>query len=414
MDRWRKGLSHTSGWRKRLPPAYALEGPYLGMEMTELEYPGFYTDELINILDKRIVDQIRPEKLEELESRFGSIKGEMDSLVVAASKEMLGNMLLSYCVFSSVTLDAFSYMSPDGPEEKFSFIGLSAARIVRLYDIFSSILCHHLSFAGYGRFEEVEDIQPLVLGSKEYGYSSFNRPACPIREAYAKVLTNVALHNILLHEVGHLACGHLGWLRAESDEPALVDGVAKSSSKTDQILQRQALELQADLYSLDAMLQFSLFSMEGLAQGHELGQTDAERIAYKLAFGDPLKCIRSLAYTIYVIFRSEQMGSWSAAGLNTASHPPPLLRLRLLLPNLIDFLQESSSAFSNKEALIDIVLLFIAEAEQDLCRAIGRAHDKAAFYEVLKSEQAETHLSALLVEMDRLQPELEPYRPPLS
>jgi hypothetical protein len=120
-------------------------------------------------------------------------------------------------------------------------------------------------------------------------------------------LSNLAYSVIVLHEIGHLVCGHLSVRK--QDASAIFEG---DGSNTVEKWLDQAIEMQADLYAFRTLA-------DGL-----LNMADRENNG-KVLFGNKASVMQTLAVVTSVLFRMFDRVEWNLGGMLT--HPPFSIRL---------------------------------------------------------------------------------------
>lgn len=360
------------------------------------ELPEYFTAELVREIEKRTSNPIPEEKFEELTNHIDSIGEYLDNFVkYIANQEYKKDIFIVYLVYKSSNLDAFCYTTNKlKSHARFDFIGISAGKISRLFDIFSSILSSKLSFVGYGRFDEkAEEPPPLLLFPNEKNSLKYNTPTCEIRLEFSKLLTVFALQYVLFHETTHLMNGHLEWIRENRSRKTLADGLSNQEI-VENAIELQTLEIDADQGAIGRSLDLAFGIMEGLNE-IKGKMSETAYAAQELAFGNEFRALRTTLYVGYILFRSEDMSKWDEHEPFEKSHPRPLVRARYMAIRAIELLSESKHKPQNLDALIDTATLIIFEAEQDICRAVGRDSDKESFVKALLSESAQSHLAAI-------------------
>lgn len=360
------------------------------------ELPEYFTAELVREIEKRASDPIPEEKFKELINHIDSLDEYLKNFVRhIANQEYKKDIFIVYLVYKSSSLDAFCYTTNKlDSKEKFDFIGISAGKISRLFDIFSSILSSKFSFVGYGKFDgKAEEPPPILLFPSEKNTFEYNTPTCEIRLEYSKLLTVFALQYVLFHEVTHLMNGHLEWIRENRSRKTLADGL-NNQETVDNAVEMQTLEIDADQGAIGRSLELAFSIMEGLNE-IKGNLSETAYTAHELAFGSEFRALRTTLYVGYILFRSEDMSKWDERELLEKSHPRPLVRARYMAIRAIEFLSESKYKPQNLDALINTAYLIIFEAEQDICRAVGRDSDKESFVNALLSESAISHLATI-------------------
>lgn len=379
-----------------------------------MEFPEFYTEELIEEIIKRAEDSpIDENKYIETMEHLSFLAEYLHSLAITIDKSLydLKPRRVAYGVLMSAKFNAFSYSSEEAEDkEPFDFIGINSGALCILFDNFTHILSSPWAFVGYGNCQNEEaDRSTIMLRTTANRNDPFVLPKCPLRLEFAKTLTIIAAQFLLMHEATHLRNGHTDWKRKAEGSSVLQEALPSSNEAVKDPIIRHALEIDADLGALIFSLEHCFGIMERL-DTHREKFTERDLEVCELAFGSRERVVRTVLYAVYVMFRCTDPRPWDeGSSLLSGTHPRVLVRARHLALKLIDIIQSSQFASADKNSLIDFAFYIIREAEQDIARIVGRPHLFNDFVDSIKSQRAIEHLDTVTAAYRDLKSQLEPF-----
>ena len=195
-----------------------------------------------------------------------------------------------------------------------------------------------------------------------------------LKANYSFMLATLARDLLFDHEMAHVCNGHLDYLSR-----------AKDSGKNVSVNVCQTLEWDADC-------QASARGLLGIA-----GRLSSPRKAGadELGFGTPKAALFSLAFSIYVLFRSLASSGPIFEGLDKRDHPPPQLRAAWCLATIATGLQPGVNALpvtDEVKKLLDDAFPVVTEAmvcaERGLAEARTVAVDTGPLLQTLDAESS--------------------------
>lgn len=374
--------------------------------------PSFYTDELVNKINSRAANMLSEEKTSILLGELNFLEEMLNSIIGDLGKNYydLKPMRLAWCLTKGANFGAFCYTSKKGRDsEKFDFIGINLGTISILYDNFTHILSSPHSFVEFGDCtKENNEPTSFWLSKVANNDAPFTLPNCPIRAGYANLLTTIALRFLVIHEVTHLYNGHLDWSQLNSGcNNSFLDDFSDTIVPEKDLI-RHFFEIDAD----DCALQMSICHYThclNTYSSHRMAMKETDRAVTDLAFGSIEKTIITVLYSLYVLFRSTDPAPWNEGKIGTSSHPRELVRARYVFNRFLQVITWYSEIPENSDALIDLMLIVVREAERDISRMVGREMDITSFRDLLFSDYANEHIREIGVLQRKLVPALKPY-----
>lgn len=374
--------------------------------------PEFYPEELIRIINNRNTryPNIPHAKYEETFTHLSHIADFLNRYVIAIDRNFydISPRRIAWHILESPKFEAFSYSGMEANSNtSFDFIGINAGTITILFDLFTNLLSSPTSFVGYGNFTNEDESRPsLVLTDIVVSELPFIIPRCEIRTEYAKNLTLIAVLFLIIHETTHLRNGHTDykrehWADLDLEQATSPEDRLRRASKL------QALEVDADQGALTLIIEMFFGFMETRSQWINT-LAEADRAAQELAFGSPLRVIRTILYAAYAMFRSMEPIFEDRDSFLTSSHPRYMLRARFMVLKMFEIIQESPYAM-NADSLIDSLYAFINEAERNIASAVGRTPYFNDFALALHSPAAQEQLDAVTTAYREIRESLVPH-----
>lgn len=384
-------------WRKINDPYYGNPDARAMYYNFSEGYPEFYPQELIDHLEKDDGETLSESMVDEIYTHLGSLGRFCQHKVWSLDHEFynIEPMRVAYATIKSCRFGAFSYTSNGSlTQEKFDFIGINLGTPAILLSNFYKILSHSQSFVGYGNYKSEDPEEPYhALSTVAHPDKDFSPPKCLVRKQYAKLLTEIALDFVIMHEAAHLYKGHSDWVKLDHKfRSSVVEGFEESIIPANK-LAAQFLEVDAD----DCALQFVIASILSYGEDYraKIAKVNkSKRAAYKLAFGSVMHSLKTLLYAVYVLHRGVDFGEWREE-INAESHPRGLLRCRYVFNRFLEITMWHGIATGDREEFENFCLDIVLEAERDMARIEERESEEKRFLDVLKSSKASQHIQQI-------------------
>lgn len=260
------------------------------------------------------------------------------------------------------------------------FVGIHAGTIPILGAIFNWMLRSPRVFPKFGdasneQLYKIEDPHIIesgrlidIIESNPENYSALKNQK---RAELAGILTTHALRFLILHELGHILCGHIDHLIATTSESSFLDltEVGKLKNEKDGLVS-QAAELDADAFSV----RFSLYQLQGTYQY----MLDNKEFSI---FKNFPQLLGTWVFSTYALFRLIGLKEYDASKLRYYTHPAPGLRCVGILVELEKQVHNGAiSKFCSNELrnkLTDFVQYYMSNVE-DAFEDINLYRAKAA------------------------------------
>ena len=219
-------------------------------------------------------------------------------------------------------------------------------------------------------------------------------PNDPTRRDAARVLTNLAMQFLLMHELGHIVLGHLYLISSENEaNKLLIDTVDNDMAKNKQSnLPSQAMELEADWFA----------SFHCLKTSYQLENV-------KEITKDSARAIELCVFAITCVFRVMSLKSYDAKYLDNYDHPPLGIRIVMLLDGIGDTLEKNHLNIPNKkfsfQEIKDLLYTVTGDIEKgiiDSCDEPEILRDASKNY--ISSMSEEDHIQRLKDYLDEVMP----------
>lgn len=321
---------------------------------------------------------------------------------------------ISFGLLLGTEFNAFAYASPEDAETPFDFVGMNWGLIFTFHNIFVRILAHPDNFPSVGA-SSLETPTPKTF---PYLYSdlagSFANeemndcaPRCPVRSAFAHLLSQVALDFVFFHEITHLRNGHLEYISRNLGMQYWAEASGSDSIASNQLI-RQTLEWDADcgaiLHTLNRALEYRL--LWGAAPRQCAPEVAAVMDA---AFGSNKLAVATVHFVAYVVWRIFDV-EWAWHLQDNVSHPLPAYRLA----TVVFMLHEISRSrpiddYSEHEFMSDSVRI-VRQAEEACAKLTGAEPDFGMLLSVAGTPQQEDYITALEDCWREIRPTLEEYK----
>jgi hypothetical protein len=205
---------------------------------------------------------------------------------------------------------AFAAETTDWPN---GFIVLSFNMIIQIMTYFGMVMCHPQLLPEWGNTYGEE--WPRIANAEEIGFA----PRDNERVLICRLLQRMALRFIISHELSHIVHGHLRYEAIQASSYSLDE--ALSSLSQEEAINRQALELDADINAIPECLGDSLIFTDTFNDGVERDW---------LNNSSPLltheRVMKLWFFAVYSIFRI-MANNRSQPPLRFSSHPRPMFRV---------------------------------------------------------------------------------------
>jgi hypothetical protein len=288
-----------------------------------------------------------------------------------------------FCYIENLKMNAFAFKVADD-----GFIGVYSGTVLTVQSFFGALLSHPSFLRSIGNPDaEVEWT----------GFKMTPQPKDPARNAYAHLLSTLAVDFLFMHEIAHLMNGHVEFDRNRRQTSVFWE-FAEAQGSTEDNLTSQTLEMDADA---DATLQ-------GLTIA--FGRTsDVETLpeAWRPWFRTPRLALYTWILAAYGFFRLFFGGETAWDGLLRTSHPPHNIRLGMVLKTIVAILQRE-----RRDKLLSELNPIIAELVPEMERAHAWATSTAVDDSGIRTAvdpRAAKHTGILLEHWKVIRPELVPH-----
>lgn len=247
---------------------------------------------------------------------------------------------LSFCWEDNDEFNAYAESFTSTNECAIDFANIHSGVFLRALSLFQTLLKLDDTFMSVGE-------KARVGGDEAAAHTE--------RMAFAYSLAVLATSFVFLHEAGHLAWGHTDY--CETHNPG--------------IRIRQNLEIQADLFAIDWLLNIGIarvFETKRNGATPDFGDELANS-THGLLWGDGDSMLRNTIYAIYAI---ERIWNDTEFTQSTDEHPSWYVRINLLIPGLI-YRLDTPLLFpkeKTREDLIEYIFDACLIAEEDM-RKLG-------------------------------------------
>lgn len=204
------------------------------------------------------------------------------------------------------------------------FIGISIGSMVILDQIFSCMLANGTIFPEIGNSSieenEIRFFNAEILNSEilmDESPDSIIVPKDLERMNFATQLMYAAAEFLLMHECGHINCGHLGLLSEFSSNPILSESIKVAPADGLKAIDRQTLESDADCFAMTQML------IKNTRLHKEV--TDLQAINPYFYKTEDLTCLYTY-FAVYTMFRLFGGTVPDSSTFDRLTHPPAGVR----------------------------------------------------------------------------------------
>jgi len=288
----------------------------------------------------------------------------------------------------NLELNAFAFES-----ENHEFVGVYVGTIVTIYSFFGSLLAYPRLLMSVGDPLAEEEWKSDTFDPKQL----YRQPKNLARRSFAHLMASIAIDFLFAHEIGHLMNGHVKLLRMRKGVPLLAE--FDLTQKThEENLTLQSLEMDADSFAVG----------QGLATA--FGRARDPNIIFppdwRQWYATPRLALFGWALAIYGFFRLFFKGAVNLDDLGSTNHPPPNIRLTMVLSTLVEFLKKTSleEFISQLEPIIGEV---VRTVETGHALITSTPLNVSGLQQTL-DPRANKHLGRLLDHWKILRPELVP------
>jgi hypothetical protein len=238
-------------------------------------------------------------------------------------------------------VNAFAFES-----DNHDFVGVYVGAIVTIYRFFGSLLAYPRLLMSIGNPLVEEEWESQAFDPKQL----HRHPKDTARRSFAHLIATIAIDFLFAHEIGHLMNGHVKLLKKRNGMSLLAE-FDPAQKNPEENLTRQTLEMDADSFAVG----------QGLvtAFGRAEDPSHVFPIDWRQWYIPPTQALFAWTLSIYGFFRLFFRGTVNLDALDSTTHPPPNLRLNMVLSTIIEFLRKSG-----REELIPRLQSIIAEVIQ--------------------------------------------------
>jgi hypothetical protein len=212
--------------------------------------------------------------------------------------------------------------------DNYDFVGVYVGAIVTIYSFFGSLLAYPRFLMSIGNPLAEEEWKSETFDPKQL----YRQPKDVARRSFAHLLATIAIDFLFAHEIGHLMNGHVKLLKTRKEMPLLAE-FDPTQKTPEENLTRQTLEMDADSFAVG----------QGLATA--FGRAgDASHVFppdWRQWYGTPTQALFSWTLAIYGFFRLFFKGTVNLDHLDSTTHPPPNIRLSMVLTTVVEFLKKT-------------------------------------------------------------------------
>ena len=219
-------------------------------------------------------------------------------------------------------VNAFAFES-----DNHDFVGVYVGTIVTIYSFFSALLANPNLLLSIGNPLEEEEWKTDTFDPKQL----FRQPKSIERRSFAHLIATIAIDFLFAHEVGHLMNGHVKLLRSRKGIPLLAEcDLAENTHEENLTL--QTLEMDADSFAMG----------QGLATafGRARNPDSVLPLDWRQWYSTSTLALFGWTLAIYGFFRLFFKGSINLDNLDSTNHPPPNVRLSMVLTRTVEFLKK--------------------------------------------------------------------------
>lgn len=219
------------------------------------------------------------------------------------------------------------------------FIGVNLGTYLLMYDMFEKIFASNNLLTNYGDASK-ETAGKLTLNAIaqsnqiEYDINSTNlfKIINTERRYLASRYTEWALKFLIDHEFCHIIRGHLGYVGKKYSNQYWVELTDKNSFSNEEMFIFQTLEMDADSFATNRAL---IDATALVDRYNELSNSD------KMVFIDTETFLMHWIFVIYSVFRLFGITDFKENDVNKSSHPPPSIRMHMVLINIESILENN-------------------------------------------------------------------------
>jgi hypothetical protein len=277
------------------------------------------------------------------------------------------------------------------PTETPGFIAISTYCIVSIGNFIRAALAHRNILLEFGDPEK--ELSSEEMGS---GPHVFVRPRDPERLVMVKVLSMMAMRFLTAHEMTHILNGHIrhrlaGHLQGEMAE-------ARRRLTPAEALFSQTLEMDADAGAVVECMPGVILAERDL--------NEIIRIGCHPVFQKAEAALRLWLFAVYCVFRDLEDVALPIP-LELASHPPPMMRIRMVMGTLYEFLKREKL-----DRLMDLLPSLIEQTIIDGENAYASILNQPVNFRPLattENEESQLRITAIINAWRDVRPIVEPF-----
>ncbi len=288
-----------------------------------------------------------------------------------------------------------------GKYEDDYFVGINIGTYFLIGDMFNKMMATKSVFEKIGNIAiETSDKKILnaIIENKSISFDHANTTNVivakdPIRRDFGGICTSLIMNFIIFHEFGHIIRGHVGYVNQFNYNT--IEEI-DSAIKPVEPLTYRTLEMDADSFAVNHMF---LIGIQYL-NVHNLSHP------FNLLYKDIPTFLSNFIFSIYCLFKLFEIEEFNPAIANNLNHPPPSIRISLILDNVASLLEHHQIA--NQDDLIKQILYSVVEAENAFSsiRYFSNNSSSLFFSNHAKSEE---YVNEILLNWKNVYPLIEPF-----
>lgn len=277
--------------------------------------------------------------------------------------------------------------------DNYDFVGVYVGAIATIYSFFGALLAYPRFLMSIGNPMAEEEWKSDAFHPKQL----YRQPKDAARRSFAHLIATIAIDFLFAHEIGHLMSGHVKLLRIRKGLPLLAEFDPTQKTREEN-LTLQTLEMDADSFAVG----------QGLATafGRAADPSHVFPTDWRQWYGTSTQALFSWTLAIYGFFRLFFKGTVNLDDLDSTNHPPPNIRLSMVLTTVVEFLKKKrlEELMPQLEPIIGEVMRTV-ETGQAL---ITSTPLNLSGVQQTLDPRANKHLGRLLDQWKILRPELLP------
>jgi hypothetical protein len=273
------------------------------------------------------------------------------------------------------------------------FVGVYIGAIVTIYAFFGFLLSYPRFLMSIGNPLAEGELNSTTLDPNQ----PMRLPKDAARRSYAHLLSTLAIDFLFAHELGHLMNGHVKLMKKRTGIPFLTEFDSTQRSR-DENLVLQTFEMDADSFAVG----------QGLATA--VGRTGETQkvfpVDWRPWYSTPRQALFTWTLAIYAFFRLFYKGIANLDNLDSTNHPPPNIRMSMILSTLVEFLKKKGleELIPQMESIIGDVMQTVETAHALIT---STPIDLSGVQQTL-DPRATKHMGRILDQWKILRPQLVP------